>query len=152
MDGLVLAAAAAPSRSGAWRTSDGDGSDRTGPGGPPPVPNGRAIEALVLEQPARRRQVLLSLPNSAAPSERVQESLVDAQVERRQLEPLLQMFEHLIAGRGRREALQQDGVATAKAAPLSREPGVEARIAIELQAVEKLAAEQRRQRSQPLGR
>ena len=128
------------------------GSDSTGPGRPPPVPNGSAVEALALEQPARRRQVLLSLPDSAAPGERVQESLVHAHVERRQLEPLLQMFEHLVAGRGRCEALQQDGVATAKAAPLRREPGVEARIAIELQAVEKFAAEQGRQRSQPIGR
>ena len=59
----------------------------------------RAIEALGLEQSRRRRQMLLSLPDAAAPGERVQKNLVDALVERRELEPFLQISEHLLAGR-----------------------------------------------------
>ena len=77
---------------------------------------------------------------------------MDARVERRQLEPLLQISEGLIAGRRRDEVLQQGRMAAAKSAPLRREPAVEGGVAIDLQTVEKLALEQRRQRAQPLGR
>ena len=47
--------------------------------------SGAWIETLGLEQPGRRRQMLLALANAAAPGERVQQGLVDAPVERRQL-------------------------------------------------------------------
>ena len=121
------------------------------PGCPPRVANGRAVETFGLEQPGRRRQMLLSFANPAASSERVQKELVDALVERRKLEPLLQICERFIAGYRLDEMLQQGGVAAAKSAPLRREPAVEARVAVDLQAVEKVAVEQRGQRSQPLG-
>ena len=83
--------------------------------------------------------MLLAFANAAAPGERVQQELVDTLVERRELEPLLQISEHLVAGRGCGEMLQQGGVAAAKAAPLGGEPAVEARVAVDLQAFEKVA-------------
>jgi hypothetical protein len=51
--------------------------------------------------------MLLSLPKPAAASKRVQKKLVDALVERRKLEPFLQICERFIAGYGFDEVLQR---------------------------------------------
>src|SRR6185436_11406425 len=74
----------------------------------------------------------------------------DALVEGRKLEPLLQICERVIAGYRFDEVLQQGCMAAAKSAPLRGEPTVEAWVAVDLQAVEKLTIEQSGQRAQPL--
>ena len=83
---------------------------------PPRVANRRAIEALGLEQPGRRRQMLLALADAAAPGERVQQDLVHAPVERRKLEPLLQIPERLVVG----DAARRDAPAAAAWQPRNR--------------------------------
>ena len=94
--------------------------------------------------------MLFTLPNSAAPRERVQKHLVDALVERGKLEPLLQISKRLVVGNAGDEVLQQGRVAGAESTPLSDQPIAESRAAIDLQAVEKISVEQCRQRAQPL--
>ena len=111
-------------------------------GRPPRVADRRAIEALGLEQPGRRRQVLLAFADPAAPGERGQQDLVDAPVERRELQPLLQIAERLVVRSAPDEMLQQRGMAAAEPAPLRGEPAVEGRAAVDLQAVEEVAGEQ----------
>ena len=59
---------------------------------------GAAVEAFGLEQPGRRREMLLALADTAAPGKRVQKEFVDAPVKRRELEPLLQIAERLVVG------------------------------------------------------
>ena len=96
--------------------------------------------------------MLLALANPAVPGERIEQELVDALVERRELQPLLQIAERLVVRSVCYEALQQRGMRAAQAAPLRREPAGKRRAALDLQALEKVAGEQRGQRSQPLRR
>ena len=60
--------------------------------------SGARIEAFVLEQPRGGGQMLFAFADPAAPRERAQQELVDARIERRQLEPLLQIRERLVVG------------------------------------------------------
>ena len=48
---------------------------------------GAAVETLGLEQPGRRRQMLLALADPAAPGERIQQELVHALVKWRERQP-----------------------------------------------------------------
>ena len=100
------------------------------------------IKALGFELPRRRRQMFLALPDAAAPRQCAQQALVDAPVERREFEPLLQISEQFVAGRASGEALQNGGMAAAEPPALGGESAVECRIAVDLQAIEKLAVEQ----------
>ena len=118
----------------------------------PNVPKRLGVQSFRLEDPCRGRQVLFAFAKLAAPGEGVQEQFVDALVEWRELQPLLQIPQHIIAGCLPRQALQHGSVTAAKAAALSRQPAVEARVAVDLQAVQKLAREQRGQRAQALRR
>ena len=65
---------------------------------------------------------------------------------------LLQVAERLVVGNAPDEMLQQGGVAAAESPPLRGEPAVEDRAAVDLQALQKVAVEQRGQRSLPLRR
>ena len=94
--------------------------------------------------------MLLALANAAAPRQRVQQRLVNTRVERSKLEPRLEIAEDLVVRNACGQVLQQRDVAAAKTAPLSDEPAVEDRVAVDLQPFEKVAGEQRGQRSQPL--
>jgi hypothetical protein len=122
-----------------------------GPGGPPRLADRRAIEPLGFEQPDGRRQMFLTLANAPAPRQRVQEDLVHARVERRKLEPPFQVSRRLVVGHASDEVLQQGRLTAAESAPLRRHPIVESGAAVDLQAIEKVAVEQRGQCAQPLG-
>jgi hypothetical protein len=63
-------------------------------------------------------------------------------VERRELQPCLEVNERRVTGRDAREMLQHREAVTAKSTPLGGEPGLEQRAAADLQAVEKRAGEQ----------
>ena len=119
------------------------------PGRPPCVVNRRAIETFGLEQSRGRRHVLLAFADRAAPRERGQQDLVDAPIERGELEPPLDVSERLVIGNALDEMLQQGGVTAAESPPLSGEPAVEERAAVDFQALQKVAAEERGQRSLP---
>ena len=104
---------------------------------------GSAIEPFRLEQPDGRRQVLLALANPAAPAKRVQQDLVHALIERRELQPLLQISERLVV---RERSARCSSTATWQPRKRRRcgdEPAVELRTAVDLQSVEKVAREQR---------
>src|SRR5262245_33649065 len=94
--------------------------------------------------------MLLALPDSAAPGERGQKDLVHAQIERRELEPFLDVPNRFIIGNALREMLQEGGVTGAESSPLSSEPPVEDRVAVDFQPLQKLAVEQRGERLLPL--
>ncbi len=94
--------------------------------------------------------MLLAVTDAAAPGERIEKRLVDAPVERRQLQPRLQMRKDLVAGQAANEMLQDRRVAAAEATPLRQEPALEHRAAGNLQPVDEVAGEQPGQRSQPL--
>lgn len=96
--------------------------------------------------------MLLTLPNSAAPSERAEKDLVDVRVERGKLEPLLQVAERFVVGNALDEVLQQGGVAGAESPPLGGEPAVEDQAAVEFQPLEKVSIEEHGQRPQPIRR
>jgi hypothetical protein len=123
-----------------------------GPRRLPGVAKRRGIEALALEQPRGRRQMLLAFPDLAASGERAQQELVDARIEGRQLEPLLEVRERLVVGQPLDEMLEQGGVAAAESPALGGEPAVEDRAAADLEALEELAAELRGQRTLPVWR
>ena len=56
--------------------------------------------------------MLLAFPDLTAPGERAQQELVDARIEGRQLEPLLEVRERLVVRQALDELLQQGGVAS----------------------------------------
>ncbi len=80
--------------------------------------------------------MLLSFANSAAPGERSQQELVDMLIERRKLEPLLQIPERFRLRNALDEMLQQRGLTAAESSPLSGEPAVEDRAAVDFQALQ----------------
>ena len=110
----------------------------------PGVANRSRIEAFGLEQPHGRRQVFLAFPNPAEPDEGCQKGPMDMLVERRELEPLVQISERFIVGNAPGEMLEQGGVTRAESPSLCGEPSVEDRAAVDFQAVEEVAVEQRR--------
>jgi hypothetical protein len=114
--------------------------------------NRRAIQAFVFEQPGGRGQVLLAFPDPAAPGESGQKDLVDALVERRKLQPLIEVRKRFLVGNVPGEMLQQGGVAAAESPSLRSEPTVENRAAGDLQALEEISGEQRSERPLPLWR
>ena len=122
------------------------------PDRPPGLTDRRVIEPFGVEHARRRRQVLLAFANPPTPAECGEQALVHARIERRKLEPLLEVAEQLVA-RGRcRQVLQQRRVAAAEPAPLRREPAVERGVAIDLEAVQELALEEGAERPQSIGR
>ena len=112
----------------------------------------RGIEVLSLELPDGRRQVLLAFPNAAVPSQRIEKESVDPWLERRQLEPPVQMHWHFLVRDVSDELLEQRGVPGTEPTPLGGKPSVEARAAVDLQAVEEVPDEHGGQNSQPLRR
>ena len=94
--------------------------------------------------------MLLTFPDLAAPGERGQKDFVDMPIEGRKLEPLLQIPERLVIGNALDQMLQQCGVTAAESPPLSGEPAVEHRAAVDFQAVQKVSVEQPGKRSLPL--
>src|SRR5689334_25057372 len=96
--------------------------------------------------------MLLPLANSPAPRQRSEKHLVDVLIERRKLQPFLQIAECFIIGNRVDKMLQQRGVTAAEAAALCREPAVEDRAAVNLETFQKVSIEQRRQHAQPLRR
>ena len=93
------------------------------------------------------RQMLLPFANLPAPSEGSQKHLVDMPVEGRELQPLFEIAERFVARNAPDKMLQQRGVAAAESPPLRGQPAVEGRVAVDFQALEKIAVEQHRQRS-----
>src|SRR5262249_60284028 len=89
-------------------------------------------------------------PDPAARGERSQQDLVDAQIERRELEPFFYVRNRFVVGNALGEMLQKSGVTAAESSPLSSEPPAEDRAAVDLQALQKLTVEQRGERSLPL--
>lgn len=77
-----------------------------GPGGAPRLAKGPVIEPLGLEQTGARRELLLALANAAAPRKRCQQRLMRALVERRELQPFLQILEDRIARAAADELLE----------------------------------------------
>ena len=120
------------------------------PGCAPCVANRRAIEALRFEQAFGRRQMLLALPNVAAPGQRGQQDFVDMPVEGRNLQPPFQIGKCLVIANAFDEMLQQSGLTAAEASPLGDKPAVEDRTAVDLQALQKIAVEQDGQCSLPV--
>src|SRR2546428_7836134 len=96
--------------------------------------------------------MLLAFSDLAVPGERAEQELVDARIEGRELEPLLEVRERLVVGGALDEVLQQGGVAAAESPALGREPPVEHRTAAHFETFQKLAAEQRGQRAWPIRR
>src|SRR3546814_685913 len=92
--------------------------------------------------------MLLALSNSPVPTQPVQKRLVSTLVERRKLEPILEMDKHLFIRSASDEVLQQRDMAAAKTTALCEEPGVENRTAVYLQPFEKIPGEQSGQRLQ----
>ena len=104
---------------------------------------GAVVEAFGFEQPGGRRQMLLAFADAAVPGKRGQKDLVDMRIEGRELEPLLQILERLVIGSALGEMLQQGGVAAAESSALRGEPAVEDRAAVDLEALQEIAVEQR---------
>ena len=81
------------------------GACRSGwPGCAPGVVQRRTVEPFGLEQPHGRGQMLLTFADPAAPRERRQQHLVHALVERRELQPFLQIANASSSGTARRDA------------------------------------------------
>jgi hypothetical protein len=91
--------------------------------------------------------MLLALADAPAPGQRREQQLMDAQLERRELQPLLQVAERFVGLRVARKALEQRDVAVAEPAALRRQPAAEERAALDLQAFQEVAREQRNERS-----
>ena len=89
--------------------------------------------------------MFFSFANPASPGKRAQKIFMNAQIERREFQPFLQISEYVIAGFASGEPLEQRRVAAAKLAALRGEPGVESGIPIDLEAVEELTVAQGRQ-------
>jgi len=86
--------------------------------------------------------VLLPLANAAVPGKRSEKRLVDARVEWRELAPLVQVPEGLVAGSALRELLQQRRVASTEVPALGREPPAEHGAAVDLEALKEIPLEQ----------
>ena len=110
------------------------------------------IEPFRVEQAGRRRQVLLALSDTAAARQSVQQKFVDARIEWREREPLIEIPEHRGVGCAFDHMLQQRGVDAAQPAALSGQPTVERRVAVDLEAFEEFALKERGERLQPIGR
>src|SRR5262245_45512287 len=109
------------------------------------------IETLGVEQVSGGRQVLLALPNATAPGEGAQQDLMRSLVERGELEPFFQVTENVLAAGACDQMFQDRRVGCAQAAALGRQPALERRAAVDLQRLQKVADEQRRERPQPRG-
>ena len=121
------------------------------PRGPPHLANGRAIETLGLEQPGGRRQMLLALPNPAAPARARSRRISWTRWSNGASSSHFSRYPNASSSETLRdEMLQQGSVAGAESTPLSDQPTVEGRAAVDLQAVEKVTVEQGGQRAQPL--
>src|SRR5690606_38699541 len=92
----------------------------------------------------------LALADAAAPRQRRQQEFVDVAVERRELQPLLQVSERLVVGSDADETLEQRGAAIAESSSLGGEPAAEERAAADFQPLEEVAADPRRQLAQAL--
>src|SRR5262245_23773155 len=86
--------------------------------------------------------MLLAFADPPTPRERGQQQLMHPAIERRELQPLLQVGERLVVGNAAHELLQQCRVAAAKPPPLRDQPAVEARAAVDLQTVQEVALDQ----------
>ncbi len=97
--------------------------------------------------------MLVAVADPAVSRERIEQDFVRAPIEGRKLEPLFQRAEHLIglAGKAAHQVLQDSDVGGAKPAALREQPAVEMRAAIDLQALQEVAGEQRGKPSQLLG-
>ena len=93
--------------------------------------------------------MLLTFADPAAPGERGQQDFVDMPIERRKLEPLLQIS-NASSWNPLDQMLQQCGVTAAESPPLSGEPAGEHRAAVDFQTVQKVSVEQPGKRSLPL--
>src|SRR5262245_26337217 len=73
-------------------------------------------------------------------------------VERRELQPLVQVFERVVVGNAAREVLEHGRMAGPESPPLRGEPAVEDRAAGDLQALQKIAIDQCGERAQSFRR
>ena len=94
--------------------------------------------------------MLLGVANASVAGEQREKQLMGTAVERRQLEPFVQVREGFFVGQAAGELLQQRQVMATHPAPLRREPVGDGRAAIDLEAVEKVSGEQGGQLSQLL--
>ncbi len=95
--------------------------------------------------------MLLAFADPAAPGEGRKQCLVDMQVERRELQPLVQVSERLLVADAAGEMLEQSGVAGPESPPLGGEPAAEDRAAIDFEACQKISIEQRQKTALPFG-
>src|SRR5215813_9459910 len=95
--------------------------------------------------------MLLAVPESAASGQRLQKTLVSVTIERRELEPPLEMTEDLLPRAAFDQPFQHGGMSAAEATTLRSQPGAEMRTAVDLQTLEELAGKQHGQGAQPPG-
>ena len=109
---------------------------------PPRAMQRARVQSFVFELASCGGQMFFGLAHAAAARQRGQQLLVNARIERRHLQPLLQVSQRLFVRRTRNELFEQRRSASAQTAPLSGEPGVEQRAAIDVEPFEKVTGEQ----------
>jgi hypothetical protein len=87
--------------------------------------------------------MLLAFADAPVPGKRLQKGFVHLPIERRQLQPFLQVPEQLELWRALDELLQQGGATPAEPSPLRSTPAVEDRVAVDLQAFQEISREKR---------
>src|SRR5262249_2227799 len=95
-------------RRGLWRSA-------LHPDRSPELPYRPVIQALRFEQPDQRSQMLLAVAESTAGGQRLQKALVSVPVERRELEPPLEMTEDLLPRAALDQPFQHGGMSAAEA-------------------------------------
>ena len=78
--------------------------------------------------------MFFSFPDSTSASEDSQKNLVDMPIERRKLEPLLQICQRFVVGNALDQIFQNSGVAATESSPLRGKPPVEDGAAVDFQA------------------
>ena len=111
-----------------------------------------AIETFRCEQPDRRREMLFALTEAAATRHRPQQALVRSSVERRELQPLLQMAARLSVRNTVYELLEQREAPGPETPTLGKKPTRELRAALDLQSFEKVAVKEREEFARPFSR
>ena len=114
--------------------------------------NRRAFEAFAFEDIDGRGQVGFGLSNLAPSRERLEETLVRPLIERRELEPCVEVQERLVVGAAHDQLLEHCRAAAAKPTTLCRQPGGKHGAAVNRQTLEEFPVEQCRERCEWLRR